>query len=407
LSNEKDAIKEAATEGKTSFILGSLPWFIMAHFAHHLLTALPSPLLPAIRSEFDLSYTQASLVTTVFALAGGAGQLPSGWFADRFSPFLLIGIGTLGVAVGGILVGFSQTYVMLLVFLLLMGLMTGGYHPAATPLIMASVKPHQRGRALGLHLVGGNSSFFVAPLLAGPILTVWGWRGSFFAMAIPTAIFGLIFYIHITRRTGRSHLETARKKIASDKPPQPGYKRRLIAYLVQMVLAGGAGMTVNAFLSLYIVDGLGASNAKAAMMMSILFLPGIVGAPVIGGYLSDRLGSVRVVIATSIISGLVIFGINTFSLGFWFYAMLFIMGMNMAIRMPVTEVFIMNQTPARHRSTIFGVYYFTMQYTGAVFAPLMGGLIERHGFSTMFTFSAIAVTVISLITSVLIWDAKD
>src|SRR5271157_3315562 len=116
-----------------SFILGSLPWFIMAHFAHHLLTALPGPLLPAIRSEFHLNYTQASLVTTVFALAGGAAQLPSGWFADRFSPFLLIGIGTLGVAVGGILVGLSQTYIMLLACLLLMGLMTGGYHPAATP----------------------------------------------------------------------------------------------------------------------------------------------------------------------------------------------------------------------------------------------------------------------------------
>lgn len=388
-------------------MVGSLPWFIMAHFAHHLLTALPGPLLPAIRSEFGLNYTQASLVTTVFALAGGAGQLPSGWFADRFSPFVLIGIGTLGVAVGGILVGLSHTYIMLLACLLLMGLMTGGYHPAATPLILASVKPEQRGRALGLHLVGGNSSFFVAPLIAGPILAVWGWRGSFLTLAVPTAIFGVIFYVYLTRRTGRSHFETARKKIASDKPPQPGYKRRLIAYLAQMILAGGAGMTVNAFLSLYIVDGLGASNAKAAMMMSILFLPGLIGAPVIGGYLSDRFGSVRVVVATSLISGLVIFGINAFSLGFWFYAMLFVMGMNMAIRMPVTEVFIMGQTPAKHRSTIFGVYYFTMQYTGAVFAPVMGELIQRFGFSAMFTFSALAVTGISLVTSVLIWDAKD
>jgi MFS family permease len=399
---------QTPTEHKQrSFMVGSLPWFIMAHFAHHLLTALPGPLLPAIRSEFNLNYTQVSFVTTVFALAGGAGQLPSGWFADRFSPFVLIGIGTIGVAVGGILVGISHTYIMLLASLLLMGLMTGGYHPAATPLILASVKPEQRGRALGLHLVGGNSSFFVAPLLAGPILAVWGWRASFLCMAIPTAIFGLIFYVYLTRRSGRSHFEKARGRIASDKPPQPGYKRRLVAYLVQMVLAGGAGMTVNAFLSLYIVDGLGASNAKAAMMMSILFLPGIFGAPVIGGYLSDRFGSVRVVIATSIVSGLVIFGINSFSLGFGFYAMLLVMGMNMAIRMPVTEVFIMNQTPARNRSTIFGVYYFTMQYTGAIFAPVMGGLIQRYSFHTMFTFSAIAVTVISLITSILIWDAKD
>jgi MFS transporter, FSR family, fosmidomycin resistance protein len=407
VSEEKNPLQEPKVQKSVSFMLGSLPWFIMAHFAHHLLTALPGPLLPAIRSEFGLNYTQVSFVTTVFALAGGAGQLPSGWFADRFSPFVLIGIGTLGVAVGGILVGISQTYLMLLVCLLLMGLMTGGYHPAATPLILASVKPEQRGRALGLHLIGGNSSFFLAPLAAGPILAVWGWRASFLSMAVPTAIFGLIFYIYLTRRSGRSHFELARSRIASDKPPQPGYKRRLIAYLVQMVLAGGAGMTVNAFLSLYIVDVLGASNAKAAMMMSILFLPGIIGAPFIGGYLSDCIGSVKVVITTSLISGLVIFGVSAFNLGFAFYAMLFIMGMNLAIRMPVTEVFIMNQTPAKHRSTIFGVYYFTMQYTGAIFAPVMGGFIQRYSFHTMFTFSAIAVTAISLVTSVLIWDAKD
>lgn len=386
---------------------GSLPWFVMAHFAHHLLTALPGPLLPAIRSEFSLNYTQVSLVTTVFALASGAGQLPAGWFADRFSPFVLIGIGTVGVAVGGILVGISQTYIMLLVCLLLMGLMTGGYHPASTPLILASVKPEQRGRALGMHLIGGNSSFFIAPLVAGPILAAWGWRASFLCMAIPTALFGSIFYVYLTRRSGKSHFERAKDRIAADRPPQRGYKRRLGAYLAQMVLAGGAGMTVNAFLSLYMVDGLGASNAKAAMLLSLLFLPGIFGAPVIGGYISDRVGSVKVVIATSLISGLVIFGVNYFRLGFGFYAMLLIMGMNMAIRMPVTEVFIMSQAPARHRSTIYGAYYFTMQYTGAIFAPVMGGLIQHYGFHTMFTFSAIAVTGISLVTSAFIWDAKD
>jgi MFS transporter, FSR family, fosmidomycin resistance protein len=385
----------------------SLPWFIMAHFGHHLLTALPGPLLPAIRTEFNLSYTQSSFVTTAFALAGGGAQLPSGWLADRIKPAVLIAMGTLGVAVGGILVGISQTYIMLLVFLVVMGLMTGGYHPASTPLILSSVEPQQRGRALGFHLVGGNSSFFVAPLIAGPILAVWGWRAPFLVLAVPTAIFGLIFYIYLTQRGGKGHADAARQRVAAEKPPQPGYKRRLIAYLTMMVLGGGAGMSVNAFLTLYMVDKLGASDAKAAMLMSILYLPGIFGAPVIGGWISDRIGSVKVIIATSIISGLIIFGVKSFSLGFGFYAMLFIMGVNMAIRMPVTEVFIMSQTPANRRSTIYGIYYFTMQYTGAIFAPIMGWFIQKYTFSTMFTFSAYAVTAISIGTSFFIWDAKD
>jgi len=394
----------------------SLPWFIMAHFGHHLLTALPGPLLPSIRTEFNLNYTQSSIVTTAFALAGGGAQLPSGWLADRVGPTLLIAMGTLGVAVGGILVGISTTYVLLIVFLVVMGLMTGGYHPASTPMILASVEPKMRGRALGLHLLGGNSSFFVAPLIAGGIMALWptwGWRGPFIILAIPTAIFGLIFYIYLTRRGGKGHAETARQRAAAEKPPQPGYKRRLIAYLTQMVLGGGAGMSVNAFLTLYMVDVLmkdlpkDVSEPRAAMLMSIMFIPGLIGGTVVGGWISDRIGTVKVIITTSILSGLIIFWLKAATLGFGFYAVLFIMGLIMAIRMPVTEVFIMGQTPAKNRATVYGIYYFTMQYTGAIFAPVMGGLIEKYTFDTMFTFSAIAVTAISVVTSIFIWDAKD
>ncbi len=388
----------------------SLPWFIMAHFGHHLLTALPGPLLPSIRTEFGLNYTQSSIVTTSFALSGGASQLPSGWLADRINPVILLAIGTLGVAVGGILVGVSSTYMMLIIFMIVMGLMTGGYHPASTPMILSSVEPKMRGRALGLHLLGGNSSFFVAPLIAGGIMAIWpawGWHGPFIILAIPTAIFGLIFYIYLTRRGGRGHVETARKRAAAEKPPQQGYKRRLIAYLVQMVLGGGAGMSVNAFLALYMTDVLNTSDSEAAMLMSIMFIPGIIGGTVIGGWISDRIGTIRVIIVTSIFSGLIIFGLKSATLGFGFYAVLFTMGLIMAVRMPVTEVFIMSQTPSRHRSTIYGVYYFTMQYTGAIFAPVMGWAIEKYTFDTMFTFSAIAVTAVSVVTSFFIWDAKD
>lgn len=388
----------------------------MAHFGHHLLTALPSPLLPSIRTEFGLNYTQSSIVTSAFSLSAAAGQIPSGWMADRIKPAILIAIGTVGVAVGGILIGLSQTYIMLLVLLVLTGLMTGGYHPASTPLILASVDPEKRGRALGLHLVGGNSSFFIAPIVAGLIMTglpQFGWRGPFIGLAAPTAIFGIIFYIYLTRRGGKGHADAARKRIASENPPQPGYKRRLIAYLITMVVGGGAGMSVNAFLTLYMTDVLMAdiprsvSEPRAAMLISIMYIPGVIGAPILGGWISDRIGSVKVVIATSIISGLVIFGIKSATMGPGFYAILFIMGLNMAIRMPVTEVFIMSQTPAKNRSTIFGIYYSTMQYTGAIFAPIMGGMIDKYGFDPIYTFSAIAVTSVSVITSLFYIDAKD
>ena len=38
-----------------SFFLTALPFYVLAHCAHHLLTALPTPLLPFIRKEFSFS----------------------------------------------------------------------------------------------------------------------------------------------------------------------------------------------------------------------------------------------------------------------------------------------------------------------------------------------------------------
>ena len=247
---------------------------------------------------------------------------------------------------------------MLLVFLVFMGLMSGGYHPAATPLISASVEPNQRGRALGFHLIGGNSSFFLAPLVAGAIAGVWGWRGSFLALAVPAGVLGVLFYIYLTRRGGKTHLESLKQRIAVEKPPQPGNKRRLIAFLVMMVLGGGAGASINSFLTLYMVNELGAPKEMAAMLMSIVYSSGLWAGPV-GGYISDRIGSVKVIIVTGLVSGLVTYALKLPALGFGFYAVLWVMGLNMALRFPVTEVFIMSQTGPKHRSLVYGIYYFT------------------------------------------------
>jgi MFS family permease len=389
-----------------SFFLSSLPFFILAHATHHLLTALPQPMQPFMQDEFGLNKAQLGGVTAAFSISSGASQLPAGWLADRIGPTWLITAGVFGVGIGGALVGLSHSYTVLLLCLVLMGLMAGGYHPASTPLISLSVPPNQRGRALGLHLIGGNSSFFLAPLIAGGIAAVWGWRGSFIALAIPTILLGFLFFLYLKKRYGKAHIEAMKRRQMEERPPQTGYKRRLIAFLTMMVLGGGAGATVTAFLPVYIKEVLGASNEVAAMSMSIIFSSGLWAGPV-GGWISDRIGSAKVIIVTDILSGLIIFALKEVSLGWGLWIVLWVRGVVQALRFPVAEVFIMSQSTARNRSTIYGIYYSTMQYTGAIFAPIMGGFIDRYGYGKMFTFSAWAVTAVAVVTALFIYDAKD
>ena len=90
---------------------------MLGHFSHHILTAITVPLIPFIRSAFNLDHTQSGLVVSAFSLAYGFGQLPGGWLADRIDPRKRMIVGISGVALAGILVGLSQSYGWMIIFL--------------------------------------------------------------------------------------------------------------------------------------------------------------------------------------------------------------------------------------------------------------------------------------------------
>ena len=380
--------------------MSALPFFIVAHCVHHLLTALPQPILPFVRAEFNLSYTQSAFVVSAFMLSNAFSQLPAGFLADRIGTRVLVTVGILGVAIAGILVGLSQTYVMMLVFLMLMGLAGGGYHPAATPMISSAVEPNQRGRALGFHLIGGNAAYFLTPVIAGAIASAnifgLGWRGVFLVLAVPTALFGIFFHYFMGRRPDLNSSGMAKKNNGDEAPLAPGHVRRLISFLILTVLGGGLGMSIMAFLPLYVIDRFGATEQVAASILSIIWSSGLWSGPV-GGYLSDRIGRVPVIVATGLASAVFIYMLNFAPWAIGFMVVLLFIGISNSMRMPVAEAFIIDQTTLRNRSTIYGIYYFTMGGTGAVFAPIMGSIIDHYGFSVCFTTVAVSVAVVTLI----------
>lgn len=380
---------------------------MLAHFSHHLLTALPVALLPFIRDDFALDFTQAGLVVSAFSLSYGIGQLPGGWLADRIGPRILITVGICGVALVGFLVGLSQTYIMLLVLLALMGVVGGGYHPSAAPMISASVKPKNRGRALGFHLVGGSGSFFLAPLIAAAIAATWGWRGSFIGLAIPTMIFGIIFFVLLGRRAKMSKTQQTITHPHDGTPSPPGHLRRLVVFMILTTFAQAVTFATIAFIPLFMVDHFGVGKGTAAAFLSIIFFAGLWASP-LGGYLSDRLGRVPVTLAACLIIGPVIYLLNLVSYSLvGIGALLLIFGTVMYIRMPASEAYIIGQAPQRHRSKVYSLYYFAGMEGGAILAPIMGFFIDRFGFYSSFTIAGIAVVAVTLICSVFLWGRRD
>lgn len=379
---------------------GLIPLFVLAHFGHHLLTALPIPLLPMIRTEFNLDYTQSGFVISAFTLAYGVGQLPGGWLADRIGGRILMTVGICGVALFGLLVGISQTYIMVVISMILMGAAGGGYHPAATPLLTSTIEPKKRGRALGFHLIGGSGSYFLSPIIAAAIATAWGWRSPFIVLATVAFAFGVAFFIILGRIKGQKTDTFKSNRLEMKKTVDSGRSRRLIPFLILVVLIQATYHSVLAFIPLFLVDHFNVSAGAAAAMLSLIYLAGL-WAGIAGGYLSDRIGRIPMIIALCFLLGPAILFLNIAPYGIGIGALLTVLGIITFGRMPISEAFIIDNTSEHNRSTIMGTYYFGNQEGTGVLTAVVGYLIDKFGFQ--YTFSIAGFTVMALVLLYVVW----
>jgi len=381
-----------------------LPLFILAHFSHHLLTALIVPLLPYLRADFGLSYTRAGLLVSAFALAYGISQLPAGWLGDRCDARLLLGIGTAGVAAAALGIGLTPSggFAALIALLILMGIAGGGYHPAAAPLLASRLEPARQGRALGLHLIGGSASHFLTPLLAVSIAALGGWRLSYILISIPVLLFGLFFSLTLAPHPGRKAGDRPARQTTPAPPTASAGPLRLAAFLILSASLGAAAASLLAFLPLFLVDSFSLSEQAAAGFLAMVYSAGLWAAP-LGGFLSDRLGKVPVVAACGLCFGPLIFALSFTSFGFLFVLLLLLYGILMFARMPASEAFLVDSVRPELRSTLLGIYYFAGLEGSGLITPLLGSLIDRHGFAFAYRVLAIALLAVTLVcTAVLL-----
>lgn len=352
-----------------------------------------------------LNKTQVGALGSAYNLPYGLGQLPGGWLADRIGPHKLILVGISGVAIAGLLVGIAPTYIVMAVFLVLLGLVGGGYHPAASPLVSASVAEQNRGRALGVHQIGGTASFFLTPLIAAAIASALGWRGSFIAVAIPTFFFGIALYFILGRRgyAATSRPDTIEQ---AQTPIVPGHRRRLVVFTILGVVLQVMVFSSISFVPLYANEILGINEATAASLLAIAHFAGLYAGP-LGGYLSDRLGRVPVMLTVSLIAGPTIYLLHATSLGWIISVLLLVMGTCQYVGMPISEAYIISHTPERNRSTILGVYYFASRGGPGVIMPALGYLIDNFSYETCFTVAGAGTAVVAILCALFLWGSWD
>lgn len=376
---------------------GLVPLFVLAHFSHHFTAAIFQPLTPFIRDEFSLNYQQMGWIMSATNIAYGASHLPAGWLSDRLGPRVMILLGISGVAFFAILAGLAPGYIILAVFLVMSGIMGGGYHPAASPLVAASVDKKYRGSTLGLHQIGGTASFFLTPLIAAAIFQVLSWRGTIISMAIPALIIGVILFVLLGRRGYAPKVApvTAERHPETGEPPSSSV-RRLIPIITLGVMLQVVLMGLISYIALFAVDNLGASEGTGAFLISLFHISGLWAGP-IGGHLSDRIGTVPVMLTVSLIAGPVLHFLGMASLGWSVWAVLLVLGICMYIAMPVTEAHIITHSPPHRRATVLGVYYFASRGGIGLSALVVGILADSYGFPIIFTVSGAIMLGIAIL----------
>lgn len=392
------ALSVPRSAARAASLKGALTLFSAAHLSEHMCTSLLVPLLPFIRDYFGLSYFQSGLVLSAFSVSSGISNLPMGWLADKFGMRRVIVVGLVGVALSTIAVGVSPGYYFLFLVAVALGLFAGAYHPVSASLLGGYSGERRRGRALGLHMVGGSIGVSLAPVLGGVLADAWGWRWAFYLLAIPClAVAPFVLWLGRTYEAGATSPGTAKGGQAN---VNVASALRPVALVLGLSLGMGLiVMGATSLLPIYLVDARHMSRAVAAAMVSLIQGAGIVSAPV-GGLLADRLGRKQTIAISLAAAGPLLYLVAAAPAGVGLVVAMLVLGGATMLRQPAMQSLIVDVVPRGRSSSVLGLYFFLGAESRSVMVPFIGFSMDALGLWPTFMGLGLMATALSVATIV-------
>jgi MFS family permease len=183
------------SEKTDSYRWGILTVVYLSILAFALVFQSIPPILPFIISEFHLTYAQAGLLMSLFALPGLFLSLLGGFFSDRYG-MRPLGTGCFLLMIGGTLLVVMGRGIYVLWFgRIIAGIGAFTLSTLLPKLISQWFKEKELGLSMGIFNTGVPLGSVVCFNLFGEMGSLWGWRVPFLLTALYGFIVSILFLI--------------------------------------------------------------------------------------------------------------------------------------------------------------------------------------------------------------------
>lgn len=374
-----------------------------AHAVIHAVSVLMPLIYPIIQVEYHLSYTQIGLLVAIPNAVGGFLQVVFGLLSRYLLRKMMLGVGNILVGISTFFTGTVAGFWSLMAWRMVANIAGAPQHPVGSSYLTDRYGRKRHGYALAWHVAGGNIGTLAVPLIAGPLLGIWGWRPVLYLAALPGILIGIALLILVDEKglldrrilpaTGKAageNTSSVEKPVSAFKAMfQPLRSRTLvIIMLVSIVAAGGRGLgNVTTYVPLYLQNILHYKSTISSVFFTLLLLGSVLG-PLLGGRLSDRMGRRTILFVfygSSALTTWLFLAVAEPGVPAWLLPIaLLLLGFAVYAESPLLQAYLADSASPAMRDTAFGLYFALAFGVGSVWSAILGWTIDHFGFGAAF-----------------------
>jgi len=370
-----------------------------AHFVSHFYIILLAPLLPVVRAEYGVSYTEIGLAFAAFNIVSATLQTPAGFMVDRLGARILLVAGLVVGSSAFVIAGLVHSFWVMVAMFALAGLGNTVYHPADYALLSHHVPSDRIGQAFSVHTFAGMLGSAVAPGSLLIMQSLWGWRGAFIAagtLGVTVAAILAAMRDHSRVSAGASAAGSGSDKTGANWRlllSTPILLNLVFFVLLAMISGGIYNYSVVALGTLY---GTPMTTANAALSGNLFW--SAIGV-LIGGFLVGRTTR-HGMVATIGLAAMTLLTVLIAQIDLGVLALIAAMSLSgffSGVIMPSRDMIVREVTPPGSFGKVFG-FVTTGFNIGGIISPLIFGAIMDHGSPRLVFLSVAAFSLIAIVT---------